>query len=219
MRVAVIDSQPVVRAGLRLVIDACTSLSFAFEASDPREAMEKIRAGGVDLVVSEVAFQDHESVFELLRELRELPRPVPLLVFSHHLEQQVAPKALQAGARGYLEKHASMEEIVRAMHRVLAGKVYLSREMTEWALDHLTPGGTTPQTPATQVSGLTVRELEILELIGSGMQSKEIANCLHISLKTVETHRAHLREKLGIASGSGLVCYASQWVVTEHAAS
>jgi len=131
-------------------------------------------------------------------------------VFSSVDERLMAHRALHAGALGYLMKSAGESELRRALRRVLSGHAYLSPEMTGLSLDRLADRRGQP-TRDVPVAELTNRELEVLERVGAGLTSKDIARSLKISLKTVETHRAHIRAKLGIDHGAGLISYASRW--------
>lgn len=215
-RVAIIDGMPLVRSGLRSILSTCCNPDppVFLEVACPRDLLA-VRGGlKVDLVLSEAVFRGDESVFDLLRDPGFHELGIPVLVISGLDEQLLATRAIQAGCRGYVMKSASEVEIHDAVNTVLDGRIYLSRNMTARTLDRMS--GRKPEPQCGNIASLTTRELEILEFVGNGVPSKEIADILHICLKTVETHRAHIREKLGLSGGSGLVCYASQWVAVEH---
>ncbi|MEM9237120.1 MAG: response regulator transcription factor, partial [Verrucomicrobiota bacterium] len=182
----------------------------AFDVDTPSQALEKIARQKPDLIICDVHFPGTEGVFEFIRELRSLELDIPVLVFSQFNERVIATRVLQAGAQGYLMKSASEKELESAIHRVLSGRVYLSGEMTERTIATLSEAS--PRTHrGDRVRDLTNRELEVLDLVGAGMASKEIAEALRISLKTVESHRSHIRAKLALDNSAELICFASQW--------
>lgn len=209
-QVAIVDSSPLIRMGLRSLIESDASLGVGVEATCPRDAIELITIDPPDLIVCEAIFPEHEGVFELLHDLHARIGPIPLLVISRRDEQLLATRVLQAGGQGYIMKSSEPAEMLKAIHRVLDGKTYLSAEMTDRAIDQLASHHK-PFRQATGVEDLTNRELEVLDLVGEGMPSKSIASTLGISLKTVESHRANIRAKLGIDHSAGLIRYASQW--------
>ncbi|MEP4079597.1 LuxR C-terminal-related transcriptional regulator [Haloferula sp.] len=209
-RVAIIDGTPLMRRGLRTYLKAQPGLDPAIEAAVPSEALTLIQRDPPDLIISEALFQGNEGIFELLQELRSKVGRIPVLVFSNFNERMIASRVLKAGAKGYLMKSASEKELGAAIRRLLSDRVYLSPEMTERALTTLSDHS--PRTHrGGEVRDLTNRELEVLELVGAGMVSKEIAEVLHISLKTVESHRSHILAKLSLESSAELICYATQW--------
>lgn len=215
--VFVIDGSPLVRLGLRSLIDSDPRLRFAGEASCPRQALETILASPPCLVTTEAIFPGREGLFEFLHDLHARAGTVPVLVISRRDEQLLATRVLHAGAQGYVMKSHDPSVMLEAMHRVLDGRIYLSNEMTERAVDQFAAGHA-PRLP-TGVDDLSNRELEVLDLVGDGMPSKQIAEVLSISLKTVETHRANIRSKLGIDHSAGLIRYASQWRALESQSS
>ena len=208
-RVALVDAVPLTRLGLRSLIESDPTLAVAFECATPREALEQMVPHAPDLILSEAVFPEGEGIFEFLYDLHARIGKVPLLVISRRDEQILATRVLHAGAQGYLMKSSPTHEILTAIHRVLEGKIHLSRAMTDRAVDHYatSPGNRLP----TGLEDLTNRELEVLDLVGEGLPSKQIADSLSISLKTVESHRANIRAKLGISHSAGLIRYASQW--------
>lgn len=209
-RVAIIDDTPLLRHGLRSLIDECRDLTVVLEVATPAEAIRSFAENQPDLIISEVVFRGSEGIFELLRDLQARDLRIPVLAFSHFDERVMATRVLQAGALGYLMKSASETLLLRVLGQLLAGRVYLSPAMTERTIDRLAAvhGARSELSRSEQ---LTNRELEVFELVGDGRSSKEIAEALHICLKTVESHRANIRAKLGLENSAELICYASRW--------
>lgn len=209
-RVALIENTPLMRRGLRSFLTAQAGLAPGVEAEFPSEALELIQQDPPDLIISEALFPDNESIFEFLPALHSRIGRIPVLVYSNFNESVIASRVLQAGARGLIMKTASEKELGVAIKQVISGHVYLSPNMTERVL-------TTLSDPSPRIHGggkvrdLTNRELEVLELVGAGMVSKDIARVLQISLKTVESHRSHILAKLSLGNSAELICYASQW--------
>ncbi|MGB6221434.1 LuxR C-terminal-related transcriptional regulator [Haloferula sp.] len=209
-RVAIIDGTPLMRRGLQSFLSAQPDLSPMIEASRPSEVLELVSSNPPDIIVTEALFPGSEGVFEFIPELHSLVGKIPVLVFSNINERVIASRVLQAGAQGYLMKSASENELGIAIRKLLSGGIYLSREMTERAVT--TFAAPTPRTHrGDEVRELTNRELEVLDLVGAGMTSKDIAQVLHISLKTVESHRSHILAKLSLENSAELICYATQW--------
>lgn len=209
-RIAIVDATPVTRRGLRSFVDSQGDLVTVIEAAIPGDALRLIRRDPPDLIISEALFTETEGVFELLHELRSMGFRIPVLVFSHLNEQVIASRVLQAGACGFLMKSAPENVLGEAIRKLLSGKIYLSRDMTERAVNHLSSASPRIHKGG-EVRDLTNRELEVLDLVGAGMTSKDIADALGISLKTVESHRSHILAKLSLETSAELICYATQW--------
>lgn len=209
-RIAFVDGTPMIRHGLRSFIKSLKGLTPSFDAGSPSEALERLPVDKPDLIISEALFQGTEGVFELIRDLRAFDKKTPVLVFSHFNERVIAARVLQAGAQGYLMKSAPEKTLEAAIRDLLSGKVYLSSRMTERAITTLSQAS--PRTHrGDRVRDLTNRELEVLDMVGAGMACKDIAEALSISLKTVESHRSHIRAKLALDNSAELICFATQW--------
>ncbi|NNC88682.1 MAG: response regulator transcription factor [Akkermansiaceae bacterium] len=207
-KIGVVDSHPIVRYGLAALLNREDDLEVCFVADDGKDALAILEIERPDLIIAEATFCHDSCVIELIREVTRRFGKIPILVLSMHDEHFFAERVLRAGGRGYLMKNAKLPQLVGAIRKVLAGETYLSPAMAE--LKQRNNGG-----GKNRLGGLTDREFEIFELIGEGRKSREIAELLHISPKTVETHRGHIREKLGLTKGGGLVQFASQWFAVE----
>jgi len=211
-RILIVDDHPIVRQGLKRLIDQHADLVVCAEASDGHEALEAIRASKPDAAIVDIMLAEASGI-ELIKDIKARYPDVAILVLSYHDEVIYAERALRAGAAGYIMKDESAEELVNALCRVLSGAVYLSEGMASRMLTQLV-GGASPAA-GSPVERLTDRELEVFEMIGRGKSTREIAEALHLSVKTIESHRAHIKEKLGLETGTELVRYAVTWLANE----
>lgn len=207
-RVVIVDDHPLFRKGLEQLINSSKNgFAVCGEAGNAADAMTVIRKIKPDLVVADLSLPGANGI-ELIKNIRaEFPK-VPILVLSMHDESLYALRALKAGAQGYVMKEEALENVITAMQQVLAGRPYLSPEMSSKLITSFAKGTDEP----TLTDKLSDRELEILELIGKGRDVTEIAKGLHLSPKTVETHRAHIKEKLNLKNARQVARYAVQWV-------
>jgi DNA-binding NarL/FixJ family response regulator len=207
-RIIIIDDHPLFRKGLEQLISS-TPEGFAIcgEAGDAAEGMSKIRQLKPDLVIVDLGLPGANGI-ELIKNIRAEFQKLPLLILSMHDESLYALRALRAGAQGYVMKQEALENVIGAIREVLAGRPYLSPEMSAKLITNFA-SGTNQSNPTDKLSD---RELEILELIGKGRDVHEIAKALHISRKTVETHRAHIKEKLNFKNAREVTRFAAQWV-------
>jgi len=208
-KVFIVDDHPVFRDGLVRIAAAVPGLVVCGEADNARDAFDAISKLNPDLVLMDISLPG-KSGLELLQDVHAMRPELPVLVISMHDEQLYAERVLRAGGRGYIMKQEGPDKMREAITKVLNGQVYASERTAAAILDALSrPRSTT----STSVLGkLTDRELEVLRLIGQGKDTQQIAADLHISTKTVDTHRAHLREKLGLKNGTELIHYAVRWV-------
>ena len=207
-RVLVVDDHPVVRLGIRQMIAAEPDLSVSAEADTPDEALSACRSSHVDLAIVDLSLGS-TSGLELIKVLHEEYPTLPILVLSMHDESLFAQRALRAGARGYLQKHEAIEGLVRAIREVVAGKVYVSDTVAQQVLAGLR-GATS--SPTDQLATLTDREIQVLERVGRGSSTAEIADDLGVSVKTIETYRSNIKAKLNLKSALDLVRYATSWI-------
>ena len=207
-RIMVVDDHPMMRAGLTQLISKQSSMEVCCEAGSPAEALASIPNHNPDLIIADLTMKGGGGL-EFIKDSRALHENIPILVVSMHDEKIYAERALRAGASGYIMKEESAEHLVSAIQRVLDGGVYLSETMSVRILKSMT--GTNVRNPDSPLQKLTDREFEIFQLISRGNTTDEIAKQLHISPRTVDVHRAQIKEKLNLKSGTALVHYAVQW--------
>ncbi len=210
-KIFVIDDHPIIQQGLAQLFGAETNLQLCGDVVGVKEALENVRKLQPDLVVLDL-YLDGLKGLELIKDLRAFFPNLPVLVFSMHDELVYAERALRAGARGYVMKMASAAQILDAVHRLLRGEVYISEAMTKRAVAHLFAAPTASD-PAREslVETLSDRELQVLRQIGQGKNTRTISEELHISVKTVHTHRLHLREKLRLSDSQSVLRFAIEW--------
>ncbi len=208
-RVLLVDDHPIVRQGLAKLIEQEHDLTVCGEAEDTAGAMRLIEQLTPDLAIIDLTLKD-ASGLELVKQVKAQHEELPILVLSMHDESLYAPRALRAGAKGYIMKQEAPESVVTAIRRILGGDVYLSERMTSQMLSHAASGK--PMTAVSPIDKLSDRELEVFELIGHGLSTREIAERIHRSVKTIESHREHIKEKLDLANATALTQRAVQWV-------
>ena len=208
-RIVIVDDHPLFRKGLEQLIHSDGSFAVCGEASNASEAMDMIRKLDPDLAIVDLSLPGANGI-ELIKNVRaEFPN-LPILVLSMHDESLYALRALRAGAEGYVMKHEAMANVIQAIHEVFSGRPYLSPAMAAQVITKFAHRRAEGETDA--VERLSDRELEILELIGKGNEVSQIAKTLHLSPKTIETHRAHIKEKLNLANARQVARFAVQWV-------
>lgn len=212
-RILIVDDHPVFRHGIAALITAEKNLAVCGEADSAPAALEAMRRLKPDLAMLDISLQGTNGI-ELVKLMRaEQPR-LPIIILSMHDESLYALRALRAGARGYVMKGEAMSHVLTALRKVLAGDIYVSPRFSERlvfkAIQSLEGGMGSP------VDKLSDRELEVLQLLGRGFGTREIANELHLSVKTIETHRAHIKEKLGFKDAGEMVRFSIEWVAQEQ---
>lgn len=210
--VLIVDDHPVVRQGLAQLIDQEKDLHVCGQAGDAFEAMKAIRDARPDMVVVDISLKE-ASGMDLIKDIKIQYPDLPILTLSMHDEALYAERALRAGAKGYIMKQEATERVVTAIRRVLAGDIYVSDKMAVKMVSKLTTGAAAPG--ASPVDALSDRELEVFRLIGEGNSTRQVADKLHLSVKTIETYRAHIKEKLGFRDGNELFRSAIEWVNSE----
>ena len=211
-KIYLVDDHPLFREGLAGIIRQRPGFSVCGEADTAAKAFGEISRLRPDLVVSDIGLSG-KSGLELVRDLHAFQPSLPILVISMHDESLYAERVLKAGGRGYIMKQEGPEKILQAIQQVLGGQVYVSGEMAAGILEHLVnPGARLKSSP---IGKLSDREFEVLRLIGEGRDSHEIAKSLSLSIKTVNCHRANIKSKLGLTTGTALVHYASRWIGPE----
>jgi DNA-binding NarL/FixJ family response regulator len=212
-RVFVVEDHPIVREGLTLLISNDPGLMVCGCVDSMKDAMASMRQAKPDVVVLDITLGDGNGL-ELIRLLhREMPK-VPVLVLSMHHEDLQAERALRAGAKGYVMKSEAMDTVRAGSHRVLKGEMFVSERMTSRMLERMVKLRT-PEGPS-RLETLSEREFDVFRMIAQGIGPTQIAQQLGLSVKTVETHREHIKEKLGLSNGAELTRFAVQWQ-TGHA--
>src|SRR5881409_1782966 len=206
-RIVIVDDHPLFRKGLEQLIHSDSAFAVCGEANNASEAMDVIRKLNPDLAIVDLSLPGANGI-ELIKNIRAEFQKLPVLILSMHDESLYALRALRAGAQGYVMKQEALENVVNAIREVLAGRPYLSHEMSAKLITNFA-SGTNQADPTDKLSD---RELEILELFGKGRDVHEIARALHISAKTVETHRAHIKEKLNLKNARQVTRFAVQWL-------
>jgi DNA-binding NarL/FixJ family response regulator len=208
-QVLIVDDHPAVREALALRINRQPDMKVCGEAADMRDALRLIADSEPDVAVVDISLKTGSGI-DLIKRIKDRSDRVRILVWSMHSESLYAERALRAGALGYVNKDQATDRIVEAIRRVLAGKVWLSEVMAERLLQRSVGGSGEDRSP---LDVLADRELEVFRLIGEGVKTAEIAERLHLSVKTVETYRDRIRQKLDLSDGTKLVHYATQWVL------
>lgn len=214
-KVFIVDDHPIVREGLITIIDHEKDFEVCGEADEGREAFKAISELRPDVVIVDITLKNSDGI-ELTKNLRARYPTLPVIVLSIHDELTYAERALRAGARGYLMKEVVSDKITAAIRTVLTGEIYVSNTMGKKMLRKLAGGKA--DTISAPMDSLSDRELEIFRLIGQGYKPSKIAESMHLSVKTVETYRARIKEKLNLADADELLRYAIRWVSSAHEA-
>jgi DNA-binding NarL/FixJ family response regulator len=208
-RIIIVDDHPLFRKGLEEMIHSEGTFAVCGEAGNAAEAMDVIRQLNPDMAIVDLSLPGANGI-ELIKNIRaEFPK-LPILVLSMHDESLYALRSLRAGAEGYVMKHEAMANVIHAIREVFNGRPYLSPAMAAQVITKFATKSSDGEPDA--VARLSDRELEILELIGKGDDVHHIAKRLHLSPKTVETHRAHIKEKLQLKNAREVARFAVQWV-------
>lgn len=210
-RVVLIDDHPVVREGLTISFEQTKDLVVCGEASDYYEALDVIEKLQPDVAVMDLSLQGMGGL-DLIKTLRKKGHKLPILVLSIHNESFYAERAIRAGAQGYIMKQETTEEVIKAVRQILQGKIYVSRELSDSIMYRFFDKNPASNSP---LDRLTDRELEVYQLIGQGVSPHKIADDLCISIKTVDSYRARIKEKLNLKSGTELLQSAIQWVQSQ----
>lgn len=208
--ILLVDDHPLLLEGLAAVIAGAAGLSVCGKAGDVREALTLVESLAPDLVITDLTLPGRGGL-ELVKDLAALRPGLPVLVFSMHDEMVYAERVLRAGGRGYVMKDVSPDRLLLAIRTVASGGVFASQNVTNRLLKALSGPHKTVSVAASPMDCLTDREIEVFELIGRAKGNHEIAGQLGISPRTLDAHRAHIREKLGLADGNELTRHAIRW--------
>jgi len=211
-RVLIVDDHPIVTQGLTRLIGQEADLEVCGCAADVPSALGAIAALKPDVAIVDLSLGS-ASGLQLIKDCKVRHPELPILVLSMHDEVLYAERVLRAGAKGYVMKKDTPETVLAALRRVLGGTIYLSNHMASRLLQGMV--GARPVAPSSLVGLLSDRELEVFEHLGRGVGTQQIAEILHLSPKTVETHRAHIKEKLQLKTATELFQHAMNWVQNE----
>jgi DNA-binding NarL/FixJ family response regulator len=211
--VLVVDDHPLFRKGVVQLLNDEPDIEVRAQAGSSTEALNAVRDNEVDLAVIDISLEGGPDGIELTKSIRaERPR-LPVLILSMHDETLYAERALRAGARGYLMKREALDQFITAVRTVLRGEIFISPGLsTRMIYDHIHG----PSDARSPVDRLSDRELEVFQLIGKGHDVHDIARGLHLSEKTVEAHRAHIKEKLNLANAREVVRFATNWLMLQQ---
>jgi len=213
--VFIVDDHPLLRQGLALLINRENDLAVCGEAQEAQTAMHAISQYQPDILIVDISLNGPDGL-DLLKNIRNSYPGLPVLILSMHDEATYAERALRARANGYIMKQEATEKVLVAVRRILNGEVYLSDRIANKLLRQYIGGASTAL--QSRLNALSDRELEVFRSIGEGRSTRQIADELHLSVKTVETYQAHLKEKLALRSGRELIQHAIQWKLNEGAA-
>lgn len=209
-KVLIVDDHPILRKGLTLLINQEPDLFVCAEAENAQMALESLDNVVPDMAIVDISLPGIDGI-ELIKELRLRHKDMPVLVVSMHDEALYAERSLRAGARGYIMKQEALEKVLVAIRKVLEGEIFVSERITTKMLEKFVSVEGVSQA-ASPMDLLSNRELTVFRLIGQGHKTRQIAERLHLSIKTVESYRAHIKEKLKLGDGTDLLKYAIQWV-------
>jgi DNA-binding NarL/FixJ family response regulator len=211
-RILLVDDHPMVRERLAEAIHREPDLTVCGEAEDRFQALEKITATKPDLAIVDLTLKRSNGM-ELIKDIRAQSPAIPILVLSMHDELLYAERVIRAGARGYITKQEATRKIMLAIRRVLAGEIYLSEKMSaQIATAALGAARTKPGLP---LDALSDRELSVFEMLGHGHSTRQIAETLNLDMRTIETYRARIKEKLKLKDANDLLQHAIRWVQSE----
>ncbi len=215
MRVAIVDDHTMMREGLKQFIDAEPDMEVCWAAASAPEAMSALERHRPDMLTVDITLPGRNGL-ELIKDVLALVPGLPILVISMHDEALYAQRVLKCGAKGYIMKDAPHDDLMAAIRRVAAGKVWLSGEMSEEILNAFSGGQ--PRRQLDGVHKLSDREFEVFQLLADGKSTHQIADALNISTKTVDVHKSHIREKLELEDSSAVLRHAIRWAETKRLA-
>ena len=212
--VLLVDDHPIVRQGLTQLINQEADMAVCAQAEDGESALHAIAMYRPDIVLLDISLNGPDGL-AVLKEIRMANSTLPVLVLSMHDESLYAERALRAGANGYIMKQEATEKVLEAIRRIRAGEVYVSERIAKRLLRQVVSHAGEVQSP---IEALTDRELGVFRLIGRGRGTRQIAEDLRLSVKTVESYQAHIKEKLGLKNARELAQHAFQWIAREGGA-
>ena len=212
-RVLIVDDHPMMRTGLAQLIGNEPDLEVCAEADNAGQALDVVARQSLDLILLDISLPDKNGL-ELIKDIQTLKPGLPILVVSMHDELLFTERVLRAGGRGYIMKQEGGKKFLEAIRQVLGGRVYVSEKMSAHILENVSRRRA--EASASPIEHLTDREFEVFQLIGQGKGTRDIAQWLRLSVKTVEVHRANIKRKLKLKTATDLVSHAIRWVETER---
>ena len=212
-KIVIVDDHPIVREGFEKLINNEKDFNVAGTAETAAEAVELIQAENPDVVMLDLSLKESSGI-ELIKDLQVICPEVRILVVSLHDEEIYAERVLRAGAKGFIMKAEAVDDIITAVRKVAAGEIYLSSKMQSKMIEIMTSGRKVNNLNPIDI--LSDRELEVFQMIGTGMKTKNIAENLKLSVKTIETYKSHLKLKLQIKDGVELIQRAVEWEMQQH---
>jgi DNA-binding NarL/FixJ family response regulator len=213
-KVFIVDDHPIVREGLAQMINREPDLAVCGDAQEMREALQAIDIQKPHILIVDISLNGPDGL-DLLKNIRSKDPSLPVLVLSMHDESIYAERALRAGANGYIMKQEATERVLVALRRILNREIYVSDRIADQMLRRFVAGGRFGVDQCSPLDALTDRELEVLHLIGEGHGTRQIAEELHLSVKTVESYQSHLKDKLALKNSRELMQYAIQSALWE----
>ncbi len=207
VRLLIVDDHPIVRQGLERLVEREPDLEVVAEAATADEALQAVDSQEIDFVVLDIGLKQGSGL-DVVGQIRARRDDLPVLVLSMHQERFYAERVLRSGAQGYVMKQGDPSEIIPAIRRILSGDLYLSPALADELVRRAVEGPDESRPPAEQLSD---REAEVVRLIGGGLSTREIAEELNLSVKTIESYRANVKRKLGLRSGAELARFAYDW--------
>ena len=215
-KVFIVDDHPIVREGLAQMINREPDLAVCGDAREMQEALASIDVRKPDILIVDISLNGPDGL-DLLKNIRAKDPGLPVLILSMHDESIYAERALRAGANGYIMKQEATEKVLIALRRILNREIYVSDRVADKMLHRFVGGGRSQAVKGSPLEALSDRELEVLHLIGEGHGTRQIAEELHLSVKTVESYQSHLKEKLSLKNSRELMQYAIQSAIWEKA--
>jgi DNA-binding NarL/FixJ family response regulator len=211
-QVLIVDDHPVIRDGLVTIINHERDMNVCGQAEDAYIALKAVAELKPDIVVTDISLKSSDGI-ELTKNIKARCPRLPVIVFSVHDESLYAERALLAGAKAYLMKDEVSENIIKAIRTVLNGEIYVSDAISKKFLHKI--AGDKAGTAKTPIESLSDREFEIFRLIGEGLKASQMAKQLHLSIKTIETYRSRIKEKLNLPNASELLQYSIRWAKSQ----
>ncbi len=211
-KIFIVDDHPIVRKGLVQMIDQDPGLVVCGEADGAQSALESLKKCKPDLIIVDISLQGVDGI-ELIKTIKARHGNLPALVVSMHDESLFAERALRAGARGYIMKQEAIEKMMGAIRKVLRGELYISEKVSANIVNKFISGKS--EGVRSPIEALSHREFEVFQLIGQGFGTRQIAKDLNVSVKTVESYRANIKEKLKLSTATELIKHAVHWVESQ----